>query len=549
MRRWPRRTLVPLLLGAALVAEPVGSPLRGRPAAAQDRRGEALLPRDDATPEPAPAALTPQQERGRQLYVECTSPSGGEIVAVLGEGLEVEASAVPCASCHGRDGKGRPEGGVTPTDITWISLTKPYGVTHASGRHHPPYDEKLLKRAVAMGFDPAGNELNAAMPRYRMSAQDMADLTAYLRTLGRTGAPGVDDTALRIGALLPPPGALSAMAAAVRAALTARFAAANAAGGIYGRRLELRFLDLPAAAGDRRAAAARFLETENVFAVVGAFLAGADDELAALFQEKQVPLVGPFTLHPREELPLNRYVFYLLPGLEAQAQALARFARDRLTAAAARPAIVAPAEAGVDAAVAALGKACEGWAPATVVRYGREPFAPGELAGKLAAAKADPVFFLGSGAEAAALLRAAAPGDWRPRLLATASAADGSLFAAPAVFDGRLYLALPAEPEPGPQAAARYRALGSLPAEHLSAQLTALAAAEILIEGLTRAGRDLTRESFVETLEGLNRFETGYAPPITYGPGRRLGARGAYVFAVDLAGRRLAPSGSWFDAN
>ena len=497
------------------------------------------------------AGLTPQEERGRRIYVETTSPSGGEIVAVLGEGVELEGSAVPCASCHGRDGKGRPEGGVTPTDITWTNLTKPYGVTHPGGRRHPPYDEKLMKRSLALGFDPAGNELHVAMPRYRMSRADMEDLIAYMKTLGATGDPGVGESSLRVGVLLPPAGALSAMGNAVRAALTARFAAANEAGGIYGRRLELRFVELPGPPGERRAAAARFLETEEVFAVAGAFLAGADAELAALFQQSAVPLVGPFTLHPREELPLNRYVFYLLPGIEDQARALARFARRDFGDASPRPAVLAPQEKELDAAVAALGKACEGWAPLTVHRYGKEPFVPGELASKLAAEKRDPVFFLGTGAEAAGLLRAAEGLAWRPRLLVTGAAADAALFNVAASSAGRIYVALPAAPEPGPQAASRYRALAaaySLPAEHLSAQLTALAAAEVLIEGLTRTGRDLGRESFVEALEGMRRFDTGYAPPVSYGAGRRLGARGAYVFEVDRNAGRLTPPGTWFDA-
>ncbi|HEX6899501.1 MAG TPA: ABC transporter substrate-binding protein [Thermoanaerobaculia bacterium] len=494
------------------------------------------------------AGLTPQEERGRQIYVDSTSPSGGEIIAVLGEGVEVEASAVPCASCHGRDGKGRPEGGVTPTDITWANLTKPYGVVHPTGRRHPPYDEKLMKRSLAMGFDPAGNVLHTAMPRYRMSHQDMADLVAYLKKLGERSDPGVSDTALRVGFLPPPPGPNGSMGRAVRAALEARFAAANAEGGIYGRRLELVPLDPPP--GDRRAGVAAALERGDVFAVAGAFLAGEDDALTAVFQEKRVPLVGPFTLHPREELPLNRYVFYLLPGIETQAQALARFARGwEVAIAAPRPAVVAPREEGLDAAVAALGKACEDWAPLDVQRYLRGSFAAGELAAKLAAEKADPVFFLGSGAEAAALMRAAQGLRWSPRLLVTAAAADDSLFSPDAGFGGRIFVGLPTAT--APQAAARYRALAaahSLPAEHLSAQLTALAAAEVLIEGLKRAGRDLDRESFVEILEGLRLFNTGYAPPVSYGAGRRLGARGAYVYALDLAGRRLAPSGTWVDA-
>ena len=486
--------------------------------------------------------LTPQEERGRHIYVDTKSPSGGEITAVLGEGVEVEGAAVNCASCHGRDGKGRPEGGVTPTDITWATLTRPYGVTHPGGRRHPPYDERTMKRSLTLGFDPAGNTLHVAMPRYRMSRQDMEDLVAYLKTLGRTGAPGVDDAAVRVGVLLPPPGAPEGMGKAVRSALEARFAAANAAGGLYGRRLEPRFLDLPALPGERKTAAARFLESENVFAVAAPFLAGADADLAALFQEKEIPSVGPFTLYPREDIALNRYVFYLFPGLETQARALARFARGLPQPAA--PAILAPRDAALDAAVEALGKACEG---CTVERYGRESLP--ELAAKLATAKADPVFFLGSGAEAVALLRAAESRSWRPRLLVTAAASGPDLFAVPAAFDGRVFVALPAAPEPGPEAVARYRSLGPLPPEHLSAQLSALAAAEVLIQALERAGRDFDRESFIETLEGIQRFDPVYSPPVSYGPSRRLGVRGASIHALDLAARRLAPAGTWIDAD
>ncbi|HWN42782.1 MAG TPA: ABC transporter substrate-binding protein, partial [Thermoanaerobaculia bacterium] len=56
----------------------------------------------------------PQEERGREIYLE----GAGEITAVIAAGggteggTEVPASALPCASCHGRDGRGRSEGGV-----------------------------------------------------------------------------------------------------------------------------------------------------------------------------------------------------------------------------------------------------------------------------------------------------------------------------------------------------------------------------------------------------------------------------------------------------
>lgn len=421
-------------------------------------------------------------ERGRRIFQEGASPSGSPIVAVMGEGgVEVPAASLPCAGCHGRDGKGRPEGGVRPSDVTWAALSKPYGVTHPDGRKHPPYNARLLKRAVSLGLDPAGNPLAAAMPRYRMSLADMEDLAAYLQQLGTGSDPGVTDTAVRVGVLLPPSGPLSGMGEAVRTAVTERF---DRGGGLYGRKLEARFFEAPRPADQRRSWTADFLDREEIFAGLAGFFAGADEELAGLFQEKRVPMVGPFTLHPRETVPLNRYVFYLLPGIAEQEKALRRFA------------------------------ARSGW--------------PEPRAGS----GADPVLFLGSGPEALAFLQEADRRGWHPRFLATGAAADGSLFAAPAAFEGKIYLALPTSPS------------GSG-----SARETALAAADVLIEALRRAGRDLSREKLVDQLETLRGFDTGLAPPLTYGPGRRLGARGAYVARLDLRAKRLVPQGEWIAAD
>jgi ABC-type branched-subunit amino acid transport system substrate-binding protein len=430
------------------------------------------------------AAASPDRqslERGRKIYQEGGSPSS--ITAVMGEGTEVPAASLPCAGCHGRDGKGRPEGGVRPSDLTWTALSKPYGVTHPDGRKHPPYDARHLKRAISLGLDPAGNPLDPTMPRYRMSLQDMEDLVAYLQQLGTGSDPGVTDTAVRVGVPLPPSGPLSGMGEAVRAAVTARFESVNRDGGLYGRKLEARFFEAPQPADQRRAWTADFLDREEIFAGLAGFFAGADTELAGLFEEKQVPMVGPFTVHPRETVPLNRYVFYLLPGIEEQEKALIRFAAN------------------------------SGWP---------EPRHSGP--------GADPVLFLGSGPEALAFLREADRRGWHPRFLATGAAADGSLFAAPAAFEGKIYIALPTSPE----------ASGS-------AREAALAAAEVLIEALRRAGRDLSREKLVDQLESLRSFETGFAPPLTYGRGRRLGARGAYVARLDLREKRLVPQDGWIE--
>ncbi|HEV7507582.1 MAG TPA: ABC transporter substrate-binding protein [Thermoanaerobaculia bacterium] len=466
----------------------------------------------------SPEDSKPQLERGRQIYLEGTSPSGSEITAVMSDaGVEVPASAVPCAGCHGRDGKGNPEGGISPSDLTWTALTRPYGVIHPGGRKHPPYDAKLLKRAIALGIDPAGTVLHVAMPRFRMNLKDMDDLLAYLRQLGTGTDPGVSETAVRIGVVLPPAGGpLSGLGKAVRAALTARFEAVNKDGGIYGRRIEPRFFDGGAPADQRRAWTSDFLQREEVFAGLSPFFSGAETEMALLFQEKQVPVVGPFTLHPSEAFPLNRYVFYLLPGIEAQEKALTVFAQSA------------------------------GWPPPRTLAAG--PVTPVEVS-RLAAEKADTLIFPGSGAEAVALLQTADRLGWHPRLLVTGAAADNALFGAPAAFDGRIFVALPSPPGgPGGETATAYRSLGPLPADNLSAQWAALGAAEVLIEGMKRAGRDLSREKLVDQLESLRGFATGYSPPVTYGPARRLGARGAYVMKLDLRAKSFIPQGGWVEA-
>ncbi len=67
------------------------------------------------------------------------------------------------------------------------------------------------------------------------------------------------------------------------------------------------------------------------------------------------------------------------------------------------------------------------------------------------------------------------------------------------------------------------------------------------MEGLKRAGRELSRERLITALEGLYDHETGLTPPVSFGPNRRIGARGAYVVAVDLAGGSFQPMGEWIE--
>ena len=78
--------------------------------------------------------------------------------------------------------------------------------------------------------------------------------------------------------------------------------------------------------------------------------------------------------------------------------------------------------------------------------------------------------------------------------------------------------------------------------------MSAYAAAQVLLEGLRRSGRRLSRERLVSALEGLYRFETGVTAPVNYGPARRVGASGACVVRVDPVARAFVPMRDWVPA-
>lgn len=63
---------------------------------------------------------------------------------------------------------------------------------------------------------------------------------------------------------------------------------------------------------------------------------------------------------------------------------------------------------------------------------------------------------------------------------------------------------------------------------------------KVFVEALTRAGKDLSREKLIATLEGFYEHETGATPRLTFGPNRRVGAAGAHVISLELAEKEFA---------
>jgi cytochrome c553 len=124
---------------------------------------------------------------GERIYYTGITNNGEEIH--YSGGMMMRMS---CADCHGDTG----EGGfnimmydVTSTDIRYDVLTRAYETKNESedGHHnHIPYNDTTIKAAITTGVEPDGEELSLAMPRWRLSDDDLDDLLDYLKTLNST---------------------------------------------------------------------------------------------------------------------------------------------------------------------------------------------------------------------------------------------------------------------------------------------------------------------------------------------------------------------------
>lgn len=456
-----------------------------------------------------------------------------------------------CAACHGIAGQGGSEAGIRPPPIDWNTLAASR-TGQGFGKPRPAYDQASLKRALLLGIGASGAPLGNAMPRYSMTDAQFDALHGYLGRIGTPDdlAPGVGPASITLGTVLPMTGPLADTGDVIAAILQARFDAANASGGIYGRRIDLVVADSRGDPDLTTEAIRRLVQDDHVFAVVGSFLPGEHTMLDALLAEAETPLIGPVARAPREREAGS--IWYLMPSLADQARVLVDYAQSAAGAApphvSLRAAIIyADTPDARDAAHGARAQlASMGATPAPDLMF--EPGAfPAEEAARLAIdAGVDWVLFFGGSdaVEAFAGHLPAAPA--RRPMLAALSLLSSADHLSPASL-ASIVMAAPAGPAEAAQSAKLTEMLSKSgrAITRPALQANAYAAASVLIEGLTRSGRQLSRAAFTNALEGLRSFDTGVLPPVSFGPDRRTGLRGAVTLHIDPASGLYVPLGNW----
>lgn len=494
------------------------------------------------------SGLTPQEQRGKQIYVKGES-GAGEIIAKLGgAGLDVPASSFSCANCHGLRGEGTREGGIQPPPINWETLTRPH-TSALTRRDRAPYNEATLARAISDALNPAGGRLHPAMPNYKMTREQMAELIAYLKQLGSESdrEPGVSDETIRVGAVLPLSGPLAQIGEDTKAVLSASFAEINAQGGIYGRRCELIVEDSRGEPAQTLEATRRLIEHGDVFAMISNFEPGESAAVSQLIQSKEVPLVGPLTLSPRVALPPNPYIFYLLPTFADQSRALVDFAKSKGKPDQAKLlqlGVVYDGNAFNQDALSGLKTQAKMYSMELVSEQTYQAtFKPVETVALLASRKPDYIFFFGGAEDFKALALEMDRAKLNVPLLSSVVMVGRGAFALPAGVAAQTFLSYPSA-LPNQEEFAEFLTLarkGGINLRSPAFQSLSFAGAKVFFEAAKLSGRQLTRTALISSLEQLREFRTGVVPPLTFGSNRRVGSIGSHIVGVDLTKQQYIP--------
>jgi ABC-type branched-subunit amino acid transport system substrate-binding protein len=492
------------------------------------------------------SALSAKEKRGKQIYLKGEDGTRAEIVAGLGEELELPATSFTCVNCHGLRGEGTKEGGLQPPPLTWEALTRRQ-TSPLTRRERAAYTEATLARAISVGLDPSGARLHPGMPRYRMTATQMDDLVAYLKKLGKDSDadPGLTDETIKFGASPPMTGPLSSVGAYLKATLEASFAHVNSQGGIYNRRIELVVEDSRGEPAQAVEATRRLIEQDGVFALVGSFETGETSAVNELIKRSEVPLIGPVTLSPRLQLPPNPYVFYLLPTFGDQARSLVDFVHTKANGKPARIAVVYADNEFDRDALSGMQAQAKMYAMQVVAEhvYGTGRFDATKAVELLSQKKPDYVFFFGGADDINACAREMERMRLGAALLSSVVMIGRGAFSLPPSFAAQTFLSYPAS-LPNQNDFAEFINVmqkAGVPLRSPAFQSVAFAATKVLFEAMKLSSRKLDRVTLISSLEQIQDLRIGVVPPITFGPNRRIGSVGSYIVGIDIGNKQYVP--------
>ncbi|WP_346348632.1 ABC transporter substrate-binding protein [Cupriavidus sp. WKF15] len=351
---------------------------------------------------------------------------------------------------------------------------------------------------------------------------------------------GVSKTAIRIGQSAGVSGPVAGSVKEQIEGAQVYLRAVNANGGVAGRRIELVTLDDGFDAKRTPDNVRKLLQDEKVFALFMVRGTPQNESILPIIAAEKVPLVAPLTGAITLHRPVNRYVFNVRAKYQDEvARAINHLATSGMT----RIAIVYASDGfgkdvfeGFNVALQARGVQ-----PAASASFARPM---GDITQQVAAVnKADPqaVLVIGSGSEAARVIRDMRKAGSQAQFVTLSNNAADS-FIKELGPDARgliITQVVPGMNSSQMSLASEYRNLARQQnVDPSNAGMEGFMSAKVLVEGLRRAGPDLTRERLVAALENLRDYDLG-GILISYSPARHTGSSFVEMSIVSSTGKLI----------
>ncbi len=347
--------------------------------------------------------------------------------------------------------------------------------------------------------------------------------------------PGVTPTSVRFGMIVDKTGPVAFLGQSMEKGTRAYINHINAQGGVHGRKIELIVETDDYTPAKTVAAAKKLVDRDQIFGFVANLGSAPTLAIMDFIQERKIPLVGPASGAPAVFYPPKRYIFGSIGSFIGTGRIIADYAATEMGKSKPKIGIMYHDDEfgqGILSNLRAQLKEKHGFDLASEASVKRGAVDVSAQVLKLREAGCEIVVLAAPYAPAASFLKEAAKLGWKPTFILEQTAVDPKLveLAGPAA-EGALITAKFEFTDSKTPAVQEAKKLveASYPGTALNNFVYwGYVPAVVLVEGLRRAGKDLTREGLTAALEGLHGFETGITPPINYSPTSRVGHEGMF---------------------
>ena len=355
---------------------------------------------------------------------------------------------------------------------------------------------------------------------------------------------GVTDTEIRIGMWTPLSGPVALLGQSARDAVRLWAKEVNDKGGIHGRKINFISYDDAGSPQEAQTVIRRLIDQDQVFMLISGSVSGSTLPVRQTITREKVPFVSSISSNVNLMKPFSRYIFRIYANEDSQALGMVDWMMEHEKLK--RPAIIYNSnDYGVGGFQIFQERLKEKYkiSPTAAERYnpGDQDFSAQLL--RIKGADPDGLLIYAFAQEAGIIVRQAKElaigaklfgggGTSTPLLqrgAGQAAAGFVSVLVVPEIADSSQKPAVVAYRD---KLKANLYPDGFPPGRPSEYDLAGYAAGKVTEAALEKVGKDLSRESFVDALEGIKNFDTGMTFPISYSKDNHEGTTEVEIIRV-----------------